>query len=310
MSPDGSPTGFDLDLHIIDKDSWLPVGFACGRRDGSDESVTLPVYAGQTYHVMVHDYEWSSVDAPYLLSTTLVSNPAADAADNNDTGARATIVVAVAAASSSSFQATLSHQRDVDWYLYESPSADLFYRLTLTPPLGLSYALFTYIYDATASTPWVVHRGGFSPVDGPYVASTASNNIGYLDRAFYFNVFGAPKGPPALGSNEFEPRYFDPVNTYEVNIETSPASPATVMATLNGSSVEISWDVSAGATAYNLFWSDTGVAARDSTAVLGITGTTHTHSNPGAGTYSYLITAVRDGMQSAGTLSTSTVTVP
>lgn len=79
-----------------------------------------------------------------------------------------------------------------------------------------------------------------------------------------------------------------------------PVQPQNLVAT-KGSGVQkntLTWDPVAGATSYNLYWSNTGTASKTSGTLISNVTSTFTHAQLNAGTYSYVVTALNENGES------------
>ncbi|MBN2359971.1 MAG: choice-of-anchor J domain-containing protein [Deltaproteobacteria bacterium] len=249
LTPQGAPSGVDLDLALIDPASLFPYGFGYGRRSSSSESVALPVYAGNAYFALVHDFEWAGQDADYTLALALT--PAAlEPADNNDAPTLATEIAAIGPASRLTISHTISHAADVDWYTVSRLDPDLSYAISLTPAPGRSYSIFRYSQRPTASPRWWVESGPYiaPPVDEPTGAS-----VEYETGPVFFAVVGSVKDRPAAGGAFEQTRFFDAARPYALDLRSSPASPRSVVASSPAvGELQIRWDPASGAASYNV----------------------------------------------------------
>jgi len=86
-----------------------------------------------------------------------------------------------------------------------------------------------------------------------------------------------------------------------------PSAPTGVTATAGDAKVDISWNVVAGASTYNIYWSTaSGVTTGSPDTITGITGATRTHPSLTNGTtYYYIVTAENSIGESAASAEVS-----
>jgi subtilisin family serine protease len=179
---------------------------------------------------------------------------------------------------------------------------------TLSAPTNLKATVTSYVYltwnAVSGAVTYNVKRSstsgtGFTTIATGLTGPTHFDFAVSKGATYYYvvtavNVTGesAPSAPVSTGSNPTVP--------------AAPAAPANLQATAGNGQVVLSWAASTGATGYNVKRSTTSGSGYASVASGAVSGTRFTDGSVANGTtYYYVVTAVNDGGESAGSSQVS-----
>jgi 6-phosphogluconolactonase (cycloisomerase 2 family) len=148
-------------------------------------------------------------------------------------------------------------------------------------------AIVPYGTDVAHLTPSITHTGqSISPVSG--VSTDFSSSVTYRITA---------------GDSSHK--------DYTATVKVIPQTPTISSAVPGANKVDLSWSAASGATSYNLYWStSSGVTTSSGTLIAGVTSPyTHTGLSPNANYY-YILTSVKDGIESPASAVVSALTYP